>query len=70
MAKTSVAPAKFVMPIVVLLSLSDVFIAWFEVNPVANTLPTERLDFISPQAHHYLRDLVQSIPIRGPSLLA
>lgn len=70
MAKTSVAPAKFVVPVVALVYLTDVFAALLLNEPVSSEPSLTHLDFISPQKHHYLRDLVQSIPIRGPSLTA
>jgi hypothetical protein len=68
-AKSSIAPAKFVMPEVALHSLADVIMLMLS-TPVGVESSLGQLDFISPQTHHYLRDLVQSIPIRGPSLTA
>jgi hypothetical protein len=70
LAKTSVTPARFVMPMVALLALPDVFTALLLSKPVRTEPVLMHLDFISPQKRHYLRDLVQSIPIRGPSLTA
>lgn len=70
MAKTSVSPPKFVMPVVALLTLPDVVAALLRSKLVSIEPVLTHLDFTSPQKHHYLRDLVQSIPIRGPSLTA
>lgn len=69
-AKSSIDTAKFVMPVVALHSLADVFTMLLLSKPVGVESSLSHLDFISPQTHHYLRDLVQSIPIRGPSLTA
>ena len=39
-------------------------------EPAVTTTPGDHPDFTSTQEHPYLRDLSQSIPIRGPSLKA
>lgn len=69
-ARTSVASAKYMVPPFVLHLVSDEFIALCLATPVVAKPALASLDFVSPQKHHYLRDLVQSIPIRGPSLTA
>ena len=69
-AKTGMASAKYAVPVVVLCLLSDDFVTLLLTKPAAEEPTLYPLDFVSPQKHHYLRDLVQSIPIRGPSMTA
>lgn len=69
-AKTSIAPVKFVMPAMQVLVMDDTFVITPFPALLEGAVFVGRPEFASQQAKQHLLDLVQSIPIRGPSLTA
>lgn len=69
-AKTSIAPGKVVMPSMLALVEDTIFVVFSLPAPMEENLCVAWSAIACLQNEQHLLDLVQSIPIRGPSLMA